>query len=46
MVSSKTNLQLLEPGVKTIDMSGYASGVYVLNIQYGDIVRSTRVVKK
>jgi hypothetical protein len=46
MTSSEWNKQLLEPGTKTIDVSGYASGIYVLSIQVGENIKAIRVIKK
>jgi hypothetical protein len=46
MISSESSKQLLVPGVKTIDVSSYSSGVYLLNIQVGENTKAIRVIKK
>lgn len=46
VVNSENNKQLLNAGVKTIDMGACASGVYLLNIKVGDRVKSIRILKK
>jgi len=46
MINSAIDTNLMIPGVKTIDMKSYSSGVYILYVRYGDIVKSTRVIKK
>ncbi|HRI33956.1 MAG TPA: T9SS type A sorting domain-containing protein, partial [Saprospiraceae bacterium] len=46
IVNSDKSKYLLEPGIKTIEMSEYSSGFYILNVQSGDIIKSIRVIKK
>lgn len=46
VVHSERNKELLNPGIKTIDMSGLSGGVYLLNIRCGETVRTIRVLKK
>jgi hypothetical protein len=46
ITNSSMDSNLLIPGLKTIDMRSNASGVYVLYIKYGDMVKSTRLIKK
>lgn len=46
VVNSENNKQLLNTGVKTIDMGACARGVYLLTIQVGNRVKSIRILKK
>lgn len=46
ITSSDKDKRLLNSGVKTIDMSTCSGGVYLLNIKYGEIVKSIRILKK
>ena len=46
LVTSDRNQQLLSPGIKTIEMSDYTSGVYLLNVRSGNSVKSIRVIKR
>ncbi len=46
IVNSETDASLLLPGVKTIDMRYTTSGLYLVNIRYGDQLRSTKIIKK
>lgn len=46
ITSSELDSNLLAPGVKTIDMRNAATGLYLLNIKYGDRVKSTKIIKK
>ena len=46
VISSEKNQQLLQPGVRSIDMTGFASGIYILNVSSGNDVKSIKVIKR
>ncbi|CAN0462236.1 unnamed protein product, partial [Phaeothamnion confervicola] len=46
VVNSEKDKELLNSGVKTINMGACASGVYLLNIKVGERVKSIRILKK
>lgn len=46
VASSDNDQSLLKPGEKSIDLSTFKSGVYILNIASGPQVKSIRLVKK
>ena len=46
IISSEKNQQLLQPGVRSIDMTGFASGIYILNVSSGNDVKSIKVIKR
>lgn len=46
MLSSETDKSLLNPGKRIVDLSSFSSGVYILSIHFGEITKSTRVVKQ
>jgi Secretion system C-terminal sorting domain len=46
IVSATKKENLLVPGPKSIDMSSFANGVYVLYVRYGEVVKSTKIIKR
>lgn len=46
VVSSERDVQLLSPGLKTIEMNDFTSGVYILSIKSGNFIKSIRVIKR
>ncbi|MFZ1809431.1 MAG: T9SS type A sorting domain-containing protein [Cyclobacteriaceae bacterium] len=46
IVNSESDSNLLQPGIKTIDMRNQSTGLYILNIKYGDRLKSTKIIKK
>lgn len=46
IVNSDNDPKLMQPGVRKIDMQNTSSGLYLLNIRYGDKISSTKIVKR
>ncbi len=46
-ITGKTILRMVNPGKdEVIDLSGYNSGIYIINLKFGDDMRHFKVVKK
>jgi len=46
MLSSDSDASLLKQGAKSIDLTNFKNGVYILNITCGSQVKSIRLIKK
>lgn len=46
VVSSEKDQSLMNPGTRTIDMTNYSSGFYILNVLSGDIIKPVKIIKK
>lgn len=46
MINSAKDSSLLKPGIKTVDMTNWSTGVYVVTVRFGNSLTSLRVIRK